>query len=162
MSFRIVLLLVLLGILSVVLWFLPREGFDTLNTSAAAGIIERQPTIYPARNVVSAGPSAPSQQAPQDEIIMSTPESAHDPYETTEESASVPQRLRYPERMFQPAAANDITDLAGASGIASMAASQAAHSMQTFAPEFAQNGGEFIEGGIFANDTAEPGAFSSY
>jgi hypothetical protein len=33
--------------------------------------------------------------------------------------------------------------------------------MQAFTPEFAQNGGEFMQG-IFANDSSEPGAFSAF
>ncbi len=161
MSFRIGLLFGLLILLSIGIWFLPREGFESLNTSAPAGILEREPRIYPARNIAQAGPASPSQEAPSDEIVMTSPESAHDPYQPPQDSASIPERLRHPERMFQPAPSNSTREIAEAAGVASASASQAAHSMNAFAPEFASNGGEFMSG-IFANDTSEPGAYSAY
>jgi hypothetical protein len=63
--------------------------------------------------------------------------------------------------MFNPAPHNDNVDVAPASGIASASANQAAHALQAFTPEFAQNGGEFMQG-IFANDSSEPGAYSAF
>ena len=159
MSFRIGLLIALLVVLSVILWFMPREGFKSLNTSSAAPIIEYAPIIYPARNVVSAGPSSPNQAADYTEQRMTSPEVAHDPYGPNEESASHPERLRHPERMFQPAPDNTTHSIAEASGIAS--ASQAASALNSFTPEFAQNGGEFMQG-IFANDSSEPGSYSPF
>ena len=161
MSFRIGLLFGLLVLLSVVLWFIPREGFTSLDTSSAAPLIEKPPRIYPARNIVSSGPASPSQSAPSDEIRIASPEVARDPYAPNEESASIPERMRYPERMFQPAPSNATREIAEAAGIANASASQAAHSLQAFAPEVASNGGEFMQG-IFANDTSEPGAYSMF
>jgi hypothetical protein len=161
MSFRIGLLLALLVVLSVILWFMPREGFMNLDTSSAAPIIEQKSMIYPARNVVSAGPSGPNQAPDYQEQRMTSPEIAHDPYSPNEESAAIPERLRHPERMFQPAPDNTTTGIAEAAGIASASASQAGHAMNAFTPEFAQNGGEFMQG-IMANDTSEPGAYSSF
>ena len=70
MTFRIGLLFAVLVILAAGLWFIPRDGFmnltskTELDTSAAAGPIEQQPRIYPARNTVPAGPASPNQQAP--------------------------------------------------------------------------------------------------
>jgi len=161
MSFRIGLLIGLLIILSAVLWFMPREGFKNLDTSAAAPVIERQPIVYPARNIVSGGSGTPNQMAEQGEVRMSSPEVAMDPYAPNEESAAIPERLRHPERMFQPGPDNTTRGIAEASGIASASASQAGHALQSFQPEFAQNGGEFMQG-IMANDTAEPGAYSAF
>ena len=145
MSFRIGLLLGLLVALSVILWYMPREGFQALDTSAAAPIVEYQPTIYPARNMVS-GQSVPYQAPPPHEVRIASPEVAHDPYEQNEESASVPERLRHPERMFNPAPSNEVREIAVASGVASASASQAANALNSFTPEFAQNGGEFMQG----------------
>jgi hypothetical protein len=161
MSFRIGLLIGILVILSVALWFMPREGFQSLNTSAPAPIMERQPQVYPARNVSPGGPSSPNQMANPDEVRMTSPEVAMDPYMPNEESASIPERLRHPERMYKPAPSNNSHDIAEASGVASSSASQAANALNSFTPEFAQNGGEFMQG-IFANDTSEPGGFSEY
>jgi len=161
MSFRIGLLLALLVVLSVILWFMPKEGFQNLNTSSAAPVMELQPVIYPARNVVQAGPSSPNQAPDYQEQRMTSPEVAHDPYGPNEESAAHPERLRHPERMFQPAPDNTTHSIAEASGIASASSSQAGHAMSSFTPEFAQNGGEFMQG-IMANDSSEPGSYSAF
>lgn len=161
MSFRIGLLIALLVTLSVILWFMPMEGFKNLDTSAAAPVIEREPVIYPARNIVSGGPSSPNQMAHPNEVRMASPEVANDPYMTNEESASHPERLRHPERMYQPAPQNTTHEIAEASGIASSAAVQASNAMGSFTPEFAQNGGEFMDG-IMANDSTEPGQYSAF
>ena len=161
MSFRIGLLLGVLVILSIVLWFMPRDGFQNLNTSAAAPVMEREPTIYPARRVVSGGPGTPNQLPPEHEVRMSSPEVAMDPYMTNEESASHPERLRHPERMYQPAPTNTTHAIADASGVANASAARASDALGSFTPEFAQNGGEFMQG-IFANDSADPGMYSSF
>jgi hypothetical protein len=161
MSFRIGLLFAVLVILAAGLWFLPRDGFMNLNTSAPAPALERQPRIYPARNTVASGPAAPNQQAPRGESRITMPETAMDPYAPSEESAAIPERLRHPERMFKPAPSNTTVDIGEAAGIASSSVNQAANAMQAFAPEMAQNGGEFMNG-IFANDSSESGGFSAF
>lgn len=140
---------------------MPKDGFTALNTSTAAPVIERQPNIYPARNVVPGGSSTPTQMAPPEEVRIASPEVANDPYADNQESAAIPERLRHPERMFQPGPDNTTHGIAEASGIASAAASQTGNALQTFTPEFAQNGGEFMQG-IMANDTSEPGGFSAF
>jgi hypothetical protein len=161
MSFRVVMLLVLLAVLSIVLFFLPRDGFTNLDTSAPAPIIDSPPRLYPARNIAVSGPASPAQAAPAEEVRMASPETAYDKFAPNEESAAIPERMRYPERMFQPAPSNATREIAEAAGIASASSSQAAHSMQAFAPEIASNGGEFMNG-IFANDSSEPGAYSAF
>jgi len=161
MSFRIGLLLGLLFLLSAILWFMPREGFQSLNTSAPAPVLQHQPVIYPARNVVPGGPSTPNQAPDYTEERMTSPEVANDPYAPNEESAAIPERLRHPERMFQPGPDNSTRGIAEASGIASASASQAGNALQTFTPEFAQNGGEFMQG-IMANDSSDPGMYSAF
>jgi len=161
MSFRIGLLFLLLVVLAAALWFMPRDGFTTLNTSAPAPMIQPPPEMYPARNILPAGSASPVQAPPPDEVRVVPPEVANDPYEPNEESASMPERLRHPERMFKPAPSNTSSDISEASGIASESVSQAAQALQRFAPEMAQNGGEFMQG-IFANDTTEQTNFSSF
>jgi hypothetical protein len=161
MSFRVGLLFALLLILAFALWFIPRDSFLNLDTSAAAPHIERPSRLYPARTVAPSGPMSPNQMAEPDEVRVMPREVASDPYATNEESASIPERLRNPERMFQPAPSNTTVDIAEASGVASASANQAANAMQAFAPEMAQNGGEFMNG-IFANDSTEGGGFASF
>ncbi len=161
MSFRLWLLLGLLIMLSIILYFIPKDGFKNLDTSTAAPMIEKPPIVYPPRNVSPGGPSAPNQLPYDNEPRVVSPEVAMDPYSQNEESASIPERLRHPERMFKPAPDNSTVGIAAASGVASASASQAGHALQSFTPEFAQNGGEFMQG-IFANDTSEPGAYSEF
>ena len=161
MSFRLGLLLALLIVLSIILFFIPNDGFKNLDTSAPAPLMDRQPIVYPARNVMPAGPSSPNQMPDQEEVRMMPQEVAMDPYSTNEESAAMPERLRHPERMFQPAPDNSTRGIAQASGVASASANQASHALQAFTPEFAQNGGEFMQG-IFANDSGEPGSYSEF
>jgi len=161
MSFRIGLLLALLVVLSAILWFMPRDGFKNLDTSYAAPVMEQAPVVYPGRRTSAGGPSSPNQMAEQNELRMSSPEVANDPYSNNEESAAIPERLRHPERMFQPGSENSTHGIAEASGIASASSSQASNAMQSFTPEFAQNGGEFMQG-IMANDTTESGAYSAF
>ena len=127
----------------------------------AAPMIEKPPIVYPPRNVSPGGPSTPNQLPHDNEPHVVSPEVAMDPYSHNEESASIPERLRHPERMFKPAPDNSTVSLAAASGVASASASQAGHALQAFTPEFAQNGGEFMQG-IFANDTSEPGGYSEF
>ena len=137
------------------------DGFKNLDTSSPAPVIEREPTIYPARRIVESGPNSPNQMAHPDEVRMSSPEVANDPYMPNEESASHPERLRHPERMYQPAPQNTTHEIAEASGIANSASVQASNAMGSFTPEFAQNGGEFMQG-IMANDSSEPGMYSAF
>jgi hypothetical protein len=73
-----------------------------------------------------------------------------DPQEQNHESASIPENIRYPERMYGPGLNNDETRTAVTAGIASEVTQQ---SNQIFGPEFAQNGGNFM-GEVFANDTS--------
>jgi hypothetical protein len=63
--------------------------------------------------------------------------------------------------MFQPGPDNSTHGIAEASGIASASYSQANQALQSFTPEFAQNGGEFMQG-IMANDSSDSGAYSAF
>jgi hypothetical protein len=69
--------------------------------------------------------------------------------------------MRYPERLFGPAPLPDRTDIAVESGVAGSVNQVVSQAIQTFSPDFAQNGGEFIRGGIFANDTFEVPNYSA-
>ena len=81
-----------------------------------------------------------------------------DPYEETHGDSDVKDTLRRPERLFGPASSPDDTDTAVSSGVASSVTNTG---FTTFSPEFAQNGGEFIPGGIFANDAFEDHSYSA-
>lgn len=135
---------------------------ESFNVPAPANLPPNlPPSIYaPERPIAAAGPSAPVQMAEPDAEFM-PPESAVDPYAEQNESANAPEKLRNPERMFRPAPPNDNYDAIPGSGIGGMAVQQTSNSMQTFAPEFAQNGGSFM-GEVFANDTDLPTNFSDF
>jgi len=82
--------------------------------------------------------------------------------ESTYESAQIPERLRHPERSFSPGYVNDETGSAVASGVASYSAGVTRKAEQTFGPEFVQNGGQFMEGGISANDDSLAVSYSGF
>ena len=81
-----------------------------------------------------------------------------DPYDDVHGDSDVKDNLRRPERLFGPTSTPDDTDTAVSSGVASSVTNTG---FSTFSPEFAQNGGEFIPGGIFANDAFEDQKFSA-
>jgi hypothetical protein len=81
-----------------------------------------------------------------------------DPYDDTRGDSDIKDNLRHPERLFGPTSSPDDTDTAVSSGVASPLTN---NTLQSFSPEYAQNGGEFIPGGIFANDTFETPNYSA-
>jgi hypothetical protein len=82
--------------------------------------------------------------------------------ESTYESDQIPERVRHPERSFSPGYVNDETGSAVASGVASYSAAVTRKAEQTFGPEFVQNGGQFMEGGISANDDSLAVSYSGF
>ncbi len=119
------------------------------------------PAVAEPRVIVSGGPSTPSQAAPIEEAVIRPPPVAKDPYDEPNEGANAPENLRHPERMFRPAPPMDAVDAIADSGIGGAAYQATSNAMQVFAPEFAQNGGQFMDG-IFANDLSEPTNFSMF
>jgi hypothetical protein len=102
-------------------------------------------------------PAAPVPDTPPQQRRLPEPQDS-DPYDDTRGDSDVKDNLRRPERLFGPTTAPDDTDTAVSSGVASSVTNTG---FSTFSPEFAQNGGEFIPGGIFANDTFEDQKFSA-
>jgi hypothetical protein len=102
-------------------------------------------------------PPAPLEPPPPQPRRLPEPQDS-DPYDDTRGDSDIKDNLRHPERLFGPTSAPDDTDTAVSSGVASSVTNSG---FTTFSPEFAQNGGEFIPGGIFANDTFEDKNFSA-
>jgi hypothetical protein len=92
---------------------------------------------------------------------ITTRETAMDPTETQYESAQIPQRMRHPENSFSPGYVNDDTDITQASGVAGKAMLATENAEQTFGAEMIQNGGEFMRGGVMANDDSWNVSYSS-
>ena len=124
-----------------------------------------QPTqSLPPRQVASAGPNSPAMRAPPDPsdtpVVLPGPVE-RDPYAQSQQVSDFGDDNRAPERMFGPAPLPTITDVGSASGAMSRILSNQPN-VQEFSIEGAQNGGEFIPGGVFANDTDVPTNFSAF
>jgi len=115
------------------------------------------------RTVASGGPSSPSQRpSPLKPADLMPPETPMDPQEKGYESAEIPERLRHPERSYSPGLINEDTNQAVESGVASDRFAQAASaSFQQFGPEYVQNGSQFLESGVMANDLTLETEYSS-
>ena len=120
---------------------------------------EKAPSPYPVRQVSPGGPAAPATRSTGAPRIVQQ-EEPNDPSYEGYESSDIPERLRHPEKMFGPGVIGDDTDIAAAAGVASSAEQTTARAFTTFSPEYAQNGGQFMDGGITAYDTDVPNQYS--
>ena len=135
------------------------DGFD-INSQNYETIMPVERPIAPPRIISSGGPNTPSEQPPNETVLVPS-ETAFDPQEQRYESAEHPDRLRHPERVYGPGLEQDNSTNAVESGIASSSFQQTMSAYQTFGPEFAQNGGAFMENGVVANDTSLKVDYSS-
>ena len=105
----------------------------------------------PPRVVAPSGPNPPNAQAPPEQPPMPPPEKTRpmDPYDDTNSETPIRDNLRQPENSFGPGVENNGTMISVQGGISS---EQVNKGVSQFSPEFAQNGGEFMNG-IFATDT---------
>ena len=137
------------------------EGFDINSQSYAPASLSAPSVPGELRNRTQSpsGPGAPNQMPAHEAPTVQMPdETAMDPQEKQYESAEIPERLRHPERSFSPGMVNDETSTSAAAGVASYAQKETAHANLTFGPELVQNGGQFLDGGVMANDlTLETG-----
>ena len=134
------------------------DGFD-INPPELQNAL--QPAIRtPPSPTAAGGPNTPGQRAPNESIVIPS-ERPFDPEEKSYESSELPERLRHPERLYGPGLEQDDSVTAVESGIASESHQQTMNAYQTFGPEFAQNGGSFMENGVVANDTFLSSDYSS-
>jgi hypothetical protein len=137
------------------------ESFEGMGQPAPAPLITL-PIPEPPRTVASSGPNSPSQAPPEDDEPVRLPgPTDSDPYEENYGSSIMKDNMRYPERLFGPAPKPNKTELAVSAGVASPEQQRVSQALQTFSPDFAQNGGEFIEGGIFASDVGDNPNYSA-
>lgn len=138
------------------------ESFENGMGIPAPAPLTTLPVPEPPRTVSPSGPNPPNQAPPEDDMPVRLPgPSDSDPYEENYGSSNLKDNMRYPERLFGPAPKPNKTELAVAAGVASTEQQPVSQALQTFSPDFAQNGGEFIEGGIFANDSGENPNYSA-
>ena len=134
---------------------------EQFEVPAPASIEIRQAPIYPPRNIMPSGPNSPSQEAPNNEMIVYGEPTPKDPYYEPQDSSDIPERQRYPERSFRPPPLNDNTSIAVEAGIASNNIQVSSDNSQKLQPEFIQGGGEFMPG-IYANDTFSDTSYSAF
>jgi hypothetical protein len=133
-------------------------------TFIAPAPVVTQPIPEPDRTIMPGGPNSPNQMPPPThEIQERLPgPTDSDPLDDSYGSSNMKDDLRYPERLFGPAPKPEATSIAVAAGNASTLNSGVNTALQTFNPDFAQNGTEFIPGGIFANDTFDNPNYSAF
>lgn len=137
------------------------DGFDINSQSYEPANVYIPPTEAPERVIASGGSSTPNQMAPPNmPPVIINEERPFDPQGNVHESADLPEKLRHPERMFGPGLQNEDVDSAVAAGTASYANQETEKAHQTFGPEFAQNGGLFMNG-VMANDITLKNEYSS-
>ena len=145
------------------------EGFITKSPTPSeylpaslpmASAKEEEEEEVPSRVVSPSGPNSPNEQAPEDSYVV-PPEEPYDPQEKEYESATHPNRLRYPERLYGPGLEQTDKQTAVDAGIASNSHQATMSAYQVFGPEFAQNGGLFMDNGVIANDTSVETGYSS-
>lgn len=123
-----------------------------------------QPIPEPPRVIAPGGPNSPNQMPPPTHDTnerLPGPEDS-DTMEDSYGSSNMEDNMRYPERLFGPAPKPNQTGVAVDAGIASKLNSGVNTALQTFSPDFAQNGTEFIPGGIFANDVGDNPNYSAF
>ena len=138
--------------------------FEKFEVPSIAVPVVQQVSEEEERVVSPGGPGAPNQMPPP---RVTTTErlpgpTDKDPYDETYGSSNMKENLRHPERFFGPAPVPDNTTISTASGVAGSPGPTTPQSVQNFSPDFAQNGGEFVDGGIFANDAGENPNYSTF
>jgi len=139
-------------------WF----GFDSFSSiPGGAAPIELQAPVEPPRTVSPAGPSPPNAAPPPAAPEAPPDVTARDPLDEPNSSEDLQDNLRHPERSFSPGVKPTDVDRSVMSGVASSRSMTSSQALQTFAPEMAQNGGEFMQG-IAANDTLNDTEFAAF
>lgn len=139
------------------------EGFDinSQNYSPYTQLAQVPSAPLVPQIVSPSGPGAPNARAPADSFVV-PPEEPYDPQDQSYESSDHPNRLRYPERLYGPGLEPNDKIAAVESGIASRSHQATISAYQAFGPEYAQNGGVFMEEtGVTANDSAVDSSYSS-
>jgi hypothetical protein len=142
----------------------PTQPVPLMEMTAPTAHVPTPPTHHVSHTAPTGPTTTPVDRVPSVGMppTRSREEKPFDAQEDTYESAQIPQRLRYPERSFSPGYVNDETGTAVASGVASYSAGVTKKAEQTFGPEFVQNGGQFMEGGITANDDSAAVSYSGF
>jgi hypothetical protein len=118
----------------------------TMNKPAYAPPVQ-QMVPEPPKVITPSGPNPANAEAPRERAVIPE-EKASDPYDEVNTEVPMKDNLRHPERSFGPGVENNGTKRSVSAGTAADAVNS---SLSGFSPEFAQNGGDFMQG-ITAND----------
>lgn len=143
-------------------FFRQSEAF-AVEVPGPAGILEHPTPNLPERVIAQAGPQGPVQASnPHDAPVRIPPPSPNDPYAQSFQNSDFGDENRAPEKLFNLAPLPTVTDVARESGVASNVLNGREPAVEKFNPEGLQNGGEFMEGGIFPYDKDESVNFSEF
>lgn len=120
-----------------------------------AGSVPLAPS--PERTITPSGPSPPNALSRSSDIAPPENVRPSDMMDEVNSETPIRDNLRHPENSFGPGVENNGTRLSVESGVASNTVSGG---VSNFSPEFAQNGGEFMEG-ISASDAFMTDNYSS-
>jgi hypothetical protein len=137
------------------------QGKQIASTPAPAVTTEVAPIQEPRGPVSPAGPNPPSAAPPppQQPVVRLPEERANDTMDQVNSEVPIKDNLRHPERMFNAGGEHSGTKRGVESGIAGDTKGAPAGPAGKFSPDFAQNGGEFMNG-IFANDMVKGDNFA--
>lgn len=142
-------------------FFKTPEYFNQLTPAPTGPVLMSAPEAPLSEPMAPAGPGAPAQRSTQGPRVIPEP-TERDPYADSYKESNFGDDNRGPERSFGPAPVATETDLRLGAGIDSATVTPYAPAVQMFASEAAQNGGEFMGGGVFANDLETPTSFSTF
>jgi hypothetical protein len=129
-----------------------------LSTPAAAPVIQAAP-VQEVRTVSTGGPNSPNAAAPAGTPPTISPEETPmDPYDDKNTEVPIKDSMRHPELSFGPGPDNTGTRNAAFSGVAN---SKALTSESPFSPDFAQNGGLFMDK-VSANDLNSEDTYATF
>jgi hypothetical protein len=141
-------LLIAGGLLAVavgVWYYFGREGFSMRSIPGMAPLVEAS-VERGDMNVAPSGPSPPAVAAPRNMPARMIPDpEPKDPYLEHNDDANAEENLRFPERSFSPGIVPNNTELAVQAGLANPATANSPQAIQQFSPEYATNGGAWLD-----------------
>jgi hypothetical protein len=114
------------------------------------------PPVEVERTVAPSGPNPPNAQGEPPKRLPETT-AANDPLAEVNSETPIHDNLRHPENSFGPGVENNSTRLSVGGGLAS---NSVQGGVSNFSPEFAQNGGEFMQG-ISASDAFNTDSYAT-
>jgi len=116
-----------------------------------------KPAVEEEHTISPGGPGAPNARAEESSATMSPEVMPTDPFHDSNMEAPIKDSMRHPELSFGPGMDNSGIKKAVASGVMSK---NTLSSESPFSPEFAQNGGQFMDA-VTANDLSHDDTYAT-